>query len=107
MPAGRARVQLNAGVGPYGSSVTRAAGPAPTRHPVAGIASTTDPAVAAAKTGRATGGWYGVSVVGYDDMLSRLSSFNLTTVSQGAQEQARHAVTAAVESLDEDRTERG
>lgn len=47
-----------------------------------------------------------VSVVGYDDdTLSRLSCFNLTTVSQSAQEQARHAVTAAVERLDQDRTE--
>ncbi|TQE30974.1 LacI family DNA-binding transcriptional regulator [Streptomyces ipomoeae] len=47
-----------------------------------------------------------VSVVGYDDdTLSRLSCFNLTTVSQSAREQARHAVAAAVERLDEDRTE--
>ncbi|WP_307173232.1 LacI family DNA-binding transcriptional regulator [Streptomyces africanus] len=47
-----------------------------------------------------------VSVVGYDDdTLSRLSCFNLTTVSQSAREQARHAVTAAVERLDQDRTE--
>ncbi|MFF4255351.1 LacI family DNA-binding transcriptional regulator [Streptomyces sp. NPDC001663] len=47
-----------------------------------------------------------VSVAGYDDdTLSRLSCFNLTTVSQGALEQARHAVTAAVERLDQDRTE--
>lgn len=47
-----------------------------------------------------------VSVVGYDDdTLSRLSCFNLTTVSQSAQEQARHAVTAADERLDQDRTE--
>ncbi|WP_405875803.1 MULTISPECIES: LacI family DNA-binding transcriptional regulator [unclassified Streptomyces] len=47
-----------------------------------------------------------VSVAGYDDdTLSRLSCFNLTTVSQGAREQARHAVTAAVERLDQDRTE--
>lgn len=47
-----------------------------------------------------------VSVVGYDDdTLSRLSCFNLTTVSQNAQEQARHAVTAAVQRLDQDRTE--
>ncbi|KQW10732.1 hypothetical protein ASD08_37050 [Streptomyces sp. Root369] len=49
------------------------------------------------KPGGPTGRQYGVSVVGYDDdTLSRLSSINLTTVSQGAQEQARHAVTAAV-----------
>ncbi|MFJ8539472.1 LacI family DNA-binding transcriptional regulator [Streptomyces sp. NPDC093591] len=47
-----------------------------------------------------------VSVVGYDDdTLSRLSCFNLTTVSQGAEEQARYAVAAAVERLDQDRTE--
>ncbi|WP_369173941.1 LacI family DNA-binding transcriptional regulator [Streptomyces sp. R28] len=47
-----------------------------------------------------------VSVAGYDDdTLSRLSCFNLTTVSQEAQEQARHAVAAAVERLDQDRTE--
>jgi DNA-binding LacI/PurR family transcriptional regulator len=47
-----------------------------------------------------------VSVVGYDDdTRSRLSCFNLTTVSQSAREQARHAVTAAVERLDQDRTE--
>ncbi|WP_416970718.1 LacI family DNA-binding transcriptional regulator [Streptomyces sp. 4F14] len=46
-----------------------------------------------------------VSVAGYDDdTLSRLSCFNLTTVSQGAREQARHAVTAAVERLDQGRT---
>lgn len=47
-----------------------------------------------------------VSVAGYDDdTLSRLSCFNLTTVSQGALEQARHAVTAALERLDQGRTE--
>ncbi|MFD8765273.1 MULTISPECIES: LacI family DNA-binding transcriptional regulator [Streptomyces] len=47
-----------------------------------------------------------VSVVGYDDdALSRLSCFNLTTVSQSAREQARHAVIAAVERLDQGRTE--
>lgn len=47
-----------------------------------------------------------VSVAGYDDdTLSRLSCFNLTTVSQNAREQARHAVTAAVERLDQDRGE--
>ncbi|GAQ56148.1 LacI family DNA-binding transcriptional regulator [Streptomyces acidiscabies] len=45
-----------------------------------------------------------VSVAGYDnDTLSRLSCFNLTTVGQGAREQARHAVTAAVERLDQGR----
>lgn len=47
-----------------------------------------------------------VSVAGYDDdRLSRLSCFNLTTVSQEAREQARYAVAAAVERLDEGRTE--
>ncbi|GGZ88197.1 LacI family DNA-binding transcriptional regulator [Streptomyces bluensis] len=47
-----------------------------------------------------------VSVAGYDDdALSRLSCFNLTTVSQSAEEQAHHAVTAALERLDEGRTE--
>ncbi|MCT9139572.1 LacI family transcriptional regulator [Streptomyces violarus] len=47
-----------------------------------------------------------VSVAGYDDdTLSRLSCFNLTTISQGAREQAQHAVTAAVERLDQGRTE--
>ncbi|MEW1830067.1 LacI family DNA-binding transcriptional regulator [Streptomyces sp. NPDC088196] len=46
-----------------------------------------------------------VSVAGYDDdALSRLSCFSLTTVSQTAEAQARHAVTAAVERLDEGRT---
>jgi DNA-binding LacI/PurR family transcriptional regulator len=45
-------------------------------------------------------------VAGYDDdTLSRLSCFNLTTVSQNAEEQARHAVAAAVERLDHGRTE--
>ncbi|MEV6588251.1 LacI family DNA-binding transcriptional regulator [Streptomyces acidicola] len=47
-----------------------------------------------------------VSVAGYDDdALSRLSCFDLTTVSQSAEEQAHHAVTAALERLDEGRTE--
>ncbi|MEU9348138.1 LacI family DNA-binding transcriptional regulator [Streptomyces sp. NPDC048278] len=47
-----------------------------------------------------------VSVVGYDDSpLSRLTCFDLTTVSQEAEEQARHAVRAAVERLDHGRTE--
>ncbi|WP_327312736.1 LacI family DNA-binding transcriptional regulator [Streptomyces sp. NBC_01235] len=47
-----------------------------------------------------------VSVAGYDDdTTSRLSCFNLTTVSQGAREQARYAVTAAVERLDQGRTD--
>ncbi|MGI5347376.1 LacI family DNA-binding transcriptional regulator [Streptomyces sp. CA-250714] len=47
-----------------------------------------------------------VSVAGYDDdPLSRLSCFDLTTVSQAAQDQARQAVAAAVERLDEGRVE--
>ncbi|MFI6369502.1 LacI family DNA-binding transcriptional regulator [Streptomyces sp. NPDC050546] len=47
-----------------------------------------------------------VSVAGYDDdTLSRLDAFDLTTVSQNAEEQARQAVTAAVERLDRGRTE--
>ncbi|MFF7472650.1 substrate-binding domain-containing protein [Streptomyces sp. NPDC008092] len=47
-----------------------------------------------------------VSVAGYDDdTLSRLSCFDLTTVSQNAREQARHAVTAAVQRLDGGRRE--
>ncbi|GAQ65233.1 LacI family DNA-binding transcriptional regulator [Streptomyces scabiei] len=46
-----------------------------------------------------------ISVAGYDDdTLSRLASFDLTTVSQNAEEQARQAVTAAVERLDHGRT---
>ncbi|POX37331.1 LacI family transcriptional regulator [Streptomyces sp. Ru73] len=46
-----------------------------------------------------------VAVAGYDDdTLARLSCFDLTTVSQNAGEQARHAVTAAVERLDGGRT---
>jgi DNA-binding LacI/PurR family transcriptional regulator len=45
-----------------------------------------------------------VSVAGYDDALSRLSCFNLTTVSQGAESQARYAA-AAVERLDQGRAE--
>ncbi|MEW2399497.1 LacI family DNA-binding transcriptional regulator [Streptomyces sp. NPDC046862] len=46
-----------------------------------------------------------VSVVGYDDdTLSRLACFDLTTVSQEAEEQARQAVLAVVERLDQGRT---
>ncbi|MFF4351203.1 LacI family DNA-binding transcriptional regulator [Streptomyces sp. NPDC001530] len=46
-----------------------------------------------------------VSVAGYDDSaLSRLACFDLTTVSQNAADQARHAITAAVARLDEGRT---
>jgi DNA-binding LacI/PurR family transcriptional regulator len=46
-----------------------------------------------------------VSLVGYDDSLSsRLAHVNLTTVSQDAHGQARHAVTLAVERLDDERT---
>ncbi|ADI12643.1 transcriptional regulator, LacI family protein [Streptomyces bingchenggensis BCW-1] len=45
-----------------------------------------------------------VSVAGYDDdTLSRLTCFDLTTVSQNAEEQARQAVLAAVERLDQGR----
>jgi DNA-binding LacI/PurR family transcriptional regulator len=48
-----------------------------------------------------------LSVVGYDDSsLARLVHVNLTTVNQDAAAQARHAVTAAVERLDEGRTVR-
>ncbi|MEU6196942.1 LacI family DNA-binding transcriptional regulator [Streptomyces sp. NPDC047061] len=47
-----------------------------------------------------------VSVVGYDDdTLSRLACFDLTTVSQEAEEQARQAALAVVERLDQGRTE--
>jgi DNA-binding LacI/PurR family transcriptional regulator len=47
-----------------------------------------------------------VSLAGYDDStLSRLAHVDLTTVSQNAEQQARHAVTAAVERLDGGRTE--
>jgi DNA-binding LacI/PurR family transcriptional regulator len=46
-----------------------------------------------------------ISVVGYDDSpLARLTHVNLTTVSQSAQEQAEHAVAAAVERLDNGRS---
>jgi DNA-binding LacI/PurR family transcriptional regulator len=42
-----------------------------------------------------------VSIVGYDDSpLARLAHVNLTTVSQNTQQQAEHAVAAAVERLD-------
>ncbi|MFC8667976.1 substrate-binding domain-containing protein [Streptomyces sp. NPDC057199] len=40
---------------------------------------------------------------GYDDALSRPACFDLTTVSLNAEEQARQAVTAAVERLDHGR----
>ncbi|MFI8997756.1 substrate-binding domain-containing protein [Streptomyces sp. NPDC053542] len=47
-----------------------------------------------------------MSVAGYDDSpLARLAHVDLTTVSQEAQEQARHAVAAAMERLDGGRTE--
>ncbi|MFC9227690.1 substrate-binding domain-containing protein [Streptomyces decoyicus] len=46
-----------------------------------------------------------MSVAGYDDIFSRPSCFSLSTVSQRPEEQARHAVTAAVERLDEGRIE--
>lgn len=46
-----------------------------------------------------------ISVAGYDDSPpSRLACFDLTTVSQNAVDQSRHAVTAAVERLDQGRT---
>jgi DNA-binding LacI/PurR family transcriptional regulator len=46
-----------------------------------------------------------ISVVGYDDSpLARLTHVNLTTVSQSAQEQAEHAVAAAVDRLDNGRS---
>ena len=46
-----------------------------------------------------------VSIVGYDDSpLARLAHINLTTVSQSTQQQAEHAVAAAVERLDGQRS---
>jgi DNA-binding LacI/PurR family transcriptional regulator len=46
-----------------------------------------------------------ISVVGYDDnIISRLAYVGLTTVSQELQQQARHAVRAALERLDGGRT---
>ena len=46
-----------------------------------------------------------LSIVGYDDSpLARLAHINLTTVSQNTQQQAEHAVAAAVERLDEGRS---
>jgi DNA-binding LacI/PurR family transcriptional regulator len=46
-----------------------------------------------------------VSIVGYDDSpLARLAHVNLTTVSQNTQQQAEHALAAAVERLDEGRS---
>ena len=46
-----------------------------------------------------------VSVVGYDDTpVARSAHVDLTTVSQGAQQQAEHAVTAAVDRLEGRRT---
>jgi DNA-binding LacI/PurR family transcriptional regulator len=46
-----------------------------------------------------------VSIVGYDDSpLAQLAHVNLTTVSQNTQQQAEHAVAAAVERLDEGRS---
>lgn len=47
-----------------------------------------------------------VSLVGYDDSpTAQLDHVNLTTVSQNPREQAQHAVAAAVERLDNGRTE--
>ena len=46
-----------------------------------------------------------VSVAGYDDdTLSRLACFDLTTVSQNAEEQSKQALATVVERLDEGRT---
>lgn len=46
-----------------------------------------------------------VSVTGYDNsVLAQLHRINLTTVSQSPKDQARLAVAAAIERLDEDRT---
>lgn len=48
-----------------------------------------------------------LSIVGYDDStLARLAHIDLTTVNQDAAAQARHAVHAAVQRLDEGRTQR-
>jgi DNA-binding LacI/PurR family transcriptional regulator len=48
-----------------------------------------------------------ISIVGYDDStLAHLVHIDLTTVNQDAAAQARHAVLAAVQRLDEGRTER-
>ena len=48
-----------------------------------------------------------ISIVGYDDSsLARLVHIDLTTVNQDAPAQARHAVAAAVQRLDEGRTRR-
>jgi DNA-binding LacI/PurR family transcriptional regulator len=48
-----------------------------------------------------------ISIVGYDDSsLARLVHIDLTTVNQDAGAQARHAVAAAVERLDNGRTRR-
>jgi DNA-binding LacI/PurR family transcriptional regulator len=46
-----------------------------------------------------------ISVAGYDDsIMARLAHVNLTTVSQEPQQQARHAIAAAVDRLDAHRT---
>lgn len=46
-----------------------------------------------------------VSIVGYDDSpLARLAHVQLTTVSQDTQQQAEHAVAAAIERLDDGRS---
>ncbi len=48
-----------------------------------------------------------ISIVGYDDStLARLAHIDLTTVNQDAPAQARHAVLAAVQRLDEGRGQR-
>ena len=49
----------------------------------------------------------GISVIGYDDStLARLVHIDLTTVNQDAAAQAKHAVLAAVQRLDEGREQR-
>ncbi|GAA3952973.1 hypothetical protein Aau02nite_73860 [Amorphoplanes auranticolor] len=48
-----------------------------------------------------------ISIVGYDDStLAHLVHIDLTTVNQDAAAQARHAVLAAVQRLDEGRKQR-
>lgn len=48
-----------------------------------------------------------ISIIGYDDsMLARLAHIDLTTVNQDPAAQAGHAVTAAVQRLDDGRTRR-
>lgn len=50
---------------------------------------------------------HNLSIVGYDDStLARLAHIDLTTINQDAPAQAKFAVSAAVQRLDEDRRER-